>query len=254
MQNLLNQKMKDEGFIYMPNFYSKKIISIIEEEIQLKSFNVDLFFQGECNQKFITNTNLETSFAFENDTIKYLSNANFFFPSISKLINGQLLSTIETVTNNEVFLDRIELHQKLPGVSKTPPHQDNFYFGFDLRRNFAVTAYLALNKQEDSSGLLEFYPYSHKKNFDHNPSKVVGFSSGIKSDDLQGIKRVSLSLNPGDLIIHHCNIVHEAKANRSLNARSNIAFRFFPFEPIYDDELVKKYEKFRKSSIRTGNS
>ena len=125
------------------------------------------------------------------------------------------------------------------------PHQDNFYFGLKLSKNVALTLYFALNDQEYKSGGLSFYPGSHKKCFKHNSSNVIGFSSGIKTKDLDNFNLYTPSLVAGDLVIHHCNIVHTASKNISKKTRSNIAVRLFPINPKFDKNIQKQYIKFR---------
>jgi len=246
----LHEEIKREGYLYLPEFYPKDQVDEIETSLRSKTASTISFFTQKNKNNFIKDMGLETSFAFEKQSIKYLDNAEFFVPSISKLITNKLLHTATKVTNCEVYLDRIEVHQKLPGVSITPPHQDNFYFGFDLSKMFGVTAYLALNNQTAEAGLIEFYPKSHKQNFKHHPSKTVGFSSGISANDLEGLQKTSIPMKPGDIIIHHCNIVHEAGINQTNKRRPNLAFRFFPCNPIYDPIIVKRYQAFSKRSVR----
>ena len=110
------------------------------------------------------------------------------FDLITVLINKPLFNILNSLINFNFYLDRIELHQKKPGTSITPPHQDNFYFGLDLKKNFALTAYVALNDQNEEMGSLGFYPGSNHENFNHHPSNVIGFSSGIDVKDLKDKK------------------------------------------------------------------
>ena len=107
-----------------------------------------------------------------------------------------------------------------------------------------------MNEQTEEQGGLGFYPGSHLKGFNHHKSSAIGFSSGINKADLKELELYTPNLFPGDVILHHCNIVHEAKANNSLNIRSNIAIRFYPSNPQYDIELKRKYQDFLSQSSR----
>jgi ectoine hydroxylase-related dioxygenase (phytanoyl-CoA dioxygenase family) len=245
----MRSKFFRDGYVLIRNFYPDDLISKIYCEINISQEVLvkRLLNSGEdLDDIEILN---KSNYAIEKGSLKYLKNADSFFPEIKLLINKQLLDLISELMN-DYYLSNIELHQKLPDVSLTPPHQDNFYFGLDISKNFALTAYVALNKQDKNNGVLKVYQATHNKNFMHYGSSVVGFSSGIKSEDLSEYKEVYNELNPGDLIVHHCNIVHFASANKSCGQRSNIALRFFPQNPLYDQNLRELYSRFRKNSVR----
>ena len=129
----------------------------------------------------------KSAVAIENNTLKYLKDANFWFKDLSRLINLSLTSRVQELIGDNNYITGLELHQKFPGVSGTPPHQDNFYFGFDLEKTLTLTAYIALNEQTEEQGGLGFYPGSHLKAFNHYKSSTTGFSSGINKDDLKDL-------------------------------------------------------------------
>ena len=70
------------------------------------------------------------------------------FSSINKLITSKVHKFAEEIIK-EVYLDAVELHQKLTGAL-TPPHQDNFYFC--LKNGKSTTAYIPLNEQSEANG------------------------------------------------------------------------------------------------------
>ena len=196
----------DFGYLIIRDFYDLNIIREVLEEIisdhssVLKKLNN--YLQIDIEKQF--------DVGIENNSIKYLKDANFWFNSINKLTSLKLKLLIRSISKMDLYLRRIELHQKFPGVSITPPHQDNFYFGLDLSKNYALTAYIALNEQSNIHGVLGVYPGSHKKNFEHHPSNITAFSSGLKQSDIK-YELLLPDLMPGDVIIHHCNIIHMAK-------------------------------------------
>ncbi|MDA1012867.1 MAG: phytanoyl-CoA dioxygenase family protein [Planctomycetota bacterium] len=110
-----------------------------------------------------------------------------------------------------------EWFSKPPGtVHVTPPHQDNFYFC--LRPPHAATLWLALDPVDEENGCLRYVRQSHRKGIrSHNATQVLGFSQGIfeYSEADQG-NEVEVTLQPGDLAIHHCETIHRADANQSL--------------------------------------
>ena len=235
-----------DGYLILRSFFDANVIAQIYSALR----------KDEVSNINKINNLLEIGFfdksdvAIEDNSFKYLKYADFWFNDISKLINLKLTSRIGKLIGDNNYLNRIELHQKFPGVSGTPPHQDNFYFGFDLKKNISCTAYIALNEQTEEQGGLGFYPGSHLKRFNHHKSSAIGFSSGINQADLKEFELYTPNFFPGDVVLHHCNIVHEAKDNNSLKIRSNIAMRFYPSHPQYDDELKIKYQNFLSQSSR----
>ena len=91
---------------------------------------------------------------------------------------------------------------------------------------------------------------SDLKTYNHHKSSAIGFSSGINKDDLKELDFYNPNFSAGDVVLHHCNIVHEAKANNSVKIRSNIAIRSYPSSLQYDNELKKKYQDFISQSSR----
>jgi ectoine hydroxylase-related dioxygenase (phytanoyl-CoA dioxygenase family) len=245
----MRSKFFRDGYILIRNFYPDDLVSKIYSEINNSQAILANSLLNSAEGLDTIEVLKKSNFAIEKGSLKYLKNADSFFSEVKLLINKELFSLISELMD-DYYLSNIELHQKLPGVSLTPPHQDNFYFGLDISKNFALTAYVALNRQDKNNGVLKVYQATHNKNFMHHGSSVIGFSSGIKSEDLSDFKEIYNELNPGDLIVHHCNIVHLASANESCDQRSNIALRFFPKNPLYDQNLRDQYSQFRKNSVR----
>ena len=237
------ENLSKNGFIHLPNFYDKKLIEDAKNEIILREKEV-------VNKINIDKNSNKFDYGIENNSLKYLKHVNFYFKNVNFLINKPLFNILNNLINFDFYLDRVELHQKKPGTSITPPHQDNFYFGLNLKKNFALTAYVALNNQNEKMGNLGFYPGSNHKNFNHHPSNVIGFSSGIDIKDLKDEKPINPILKAGDLLIHHCNIVHFAKKNISNRSRLNIALRIMPTYPKNDNYLKKIYKEFKLKSKR----
>ncbi len=109
-----------------------------------------------------------------------------------------------------------EWFNKPPGtVHPTPAHQDNYYF--NLTPPNALTAWLAIDPVDEENGCLRYLTGSHKLGLrPHAGTSVLGFSQGISdysSDD--EAQETVVTLQPGDLAIHHCETVHRADPNTS---------------------------------------
>lgn len=247
MRNKLRtSSFETDGFLIQPEFFNVDLIegcfeSILAEHSNVVAKIVDANSNGYMDKR---------DFALEDGSLKYLKHANLFFPVLNKLISSKLHRVISELLDDDVFIEVVELHQKFPGASETPPHQDNFYFC--LKDGKSVTAYVPLNAQTKDNGGLAVIPGSHVETLEHKSSKVIGFSSGISmTHELE--QRVShYTLKPGDLSVHHCNIIHLAPRNSSNIPRVNLAIRFQAISEEKDDERVKRYRAFLDQSARTG--
>lgn len=233
-----------EGFLIQRNFFDLDHVERCYQEIvdENESIVLKLLELSESNEFD------NKSFAVENMNLKYLANANQYFNSINRLISSSVSKFAERIIGDEVYLDAVELHQKLPGASLTPPHQDNFYFC--LKEGKSTTAYIPLNSQSKHNGGLAVMPRSHLVDFPHYKSDVVGFSSGIESKYLKDHDIYDYILNPGDISFHHCNIVHLAPENSSTEPRLSIALRFKSINDEVCPIKQERYIEFANQSVR----
>jgi len=148
----------------------------------------------------------------------------------------------------------VEYFNKPPGIGKhTPPHQDGYYF--TLIPSEALTLWFALDEVNEENGCVRYQPGSHKKGMrPHNVSNVLGFSQGIadwsEEDESNEIKGMAL---PGDLLVHHCDTVHWAGANRSSRSRRAVAIVYFSAQAVPDLEAKARYlESFKKQRATLG--
>ena len=82
------------------------------------------------------------------------------------------------------------------------------------------------------------------KIFKHKNSNIKGFSSFISKKDLPDFKIFTTYLNPGDVIFHHCNVVHAADQNmHKKRSRQAIALAIFSFSSKINKVLLKRYLK-----------
>ena len=236
------KKFNNNGYLIINKFYDLDTVDSTYTEINKGQNKVKNFFK---NAKDSSNN---YGFAYEKTGIKYLKSPELFFPGIYNFITKKLFNIISELLDDKVFIKGIELHQKFPGATETPPHQDNFYFC--LKKAKSVTAYIPLNLQNKSNGGLAVYPSSHKDDFPHYQSNTIGFSSGIKIENLNSYNALNYSLNPGDLSIHHCNIVHFAPPNSSKIPRISLAIRFQSQNDYIDKNKENTYKAFLKKSKR----
>lgn len=138
--------------------------------------------------------------------------------------NTRWLELAEALLGEPAETNFPEWFNKPPGTEHpTPPHQDNYYFC--LEPSNVLTMWLALDRIDEANGCLRYLPGSHRQGLrPHDASEVLGFSQGISdygSDD--EAQEVIARLEPGDLTVHHGEMIHRADPNRSAD-RSRRAF------------------------------
>ncbi len=229
-----------EGFIIIRNFIDSNLVEEIKKEISnICSGRVLL------DKKYIVK---------ENDTVKYINltdavmgNKDILCSNINKVVNDNTIKIVSQTLKDDVRFDMVEFHDKQPGVTETPPHQDNYYFC--LNPPIALTLYVALSEQSTENGGLQIVKGSHnEKTREHNSSMVKAFSSGITLSKEDEKNIVQYHLNPGDAAIHHCNIIHFANANKTDKNRKALSFRFIGSKAKYSQEMKRDYKKNRKKN------
>ncbi len=154
----------------------------------------------------------------------------------------------------EVMADGVMLIDKAPRASyEFPYHQDNAYQFWDPPE--AVAATLALDEATEDNGTIVCLKGSHKSPIlPHQPSGVTGASLGLAdAPDLNRHPEVALCMKPGDLSLHHVNVVHRTGPNRTGDQRRNLGFAFHSSRAKRDTEANDRYqEHLRKTHGRSG--
>lgn len=137
-----------------------------------------------------------------------------------------------------------EWFNKPPGVDHpTPPHQDNFYF--KLSPPQVITAWIALDPADEENGCLRYVTGSHQLGLrPHAATQVLGFSQGITDYGGDDVAREStVTLQPGDLAVHHGETIHLADANRSpTRQRRAFAMVYHGLSAQQDDAATQQHQ------------
>ena len=108
-------------------------------------------------------------------------------------------------------------------------HQDGSYW--PLRPMEVITFWLAIDASTTENGCLRVIPATHTLDLQRMQARddvdnVLG--SGIDSAFVEESQAVDLVLKPGDISIHHPNIVHGSNANTSPLWRRGLTIRYIP--------------------------
>lgn len=238
MNNLKN-KYNLDGFVKIKKFMSKSEIKKIKKNLfnYLKKKNKNI---KQNNLHYASNTNLINSVH------------NLKWPYIKKIQkNKKILLIVKKLLGEQVKNFGAELFAKPAKFGmQVPIHQDNFYWNLDNSKG--LTVWIALDKSSKKNGALFYYKGSHKFGvISHKPSYAPGSSQMIKNFKiLKKFKKISPILNIGDILIHHCLIIHGSAKNISSNSRTGLTLRYISkFSKI--NKLAKlKYEKsLRKQTM-----
>ena len=117
-----------------------------------------------------------------------------------------------------------ELFAKPAGVGLPSPwHQDNAYWC--LEPAIGLTIWIALDACDATNGGLTYLVGSHLGGlFAHQPSHAPGSSQTVA--DLPHLDHVTVALEPGDALVHHCLTIHGSAANTSGTARRGVTLQY----------------------------
>lgn len=109
-------------------------------------------------------------------------------------------------------------------------HQDSTYWG--LNKPDVVTAWVALTPSHEANGAMGFIPGTHTSNqiphrdtFAKNNLLTRGQEVAV---DVDHSKAVTITLEPGEISLHHVRLVHGSPANNSSDRRIGFAIRYIP--------------------------
>jgi non-heme Fe2+,alpha-ketoglutarate-dependent halogenase len=106
-------------------------------------------------------------------------------------------------------------------------HQDGHYW--NLSEPALVSAWIALRESTVENGCLRVLPGSHVSQLPHgsrrHPDNMLGTGSTVAVDFDEG-QVIDIVLAPGEMSLHHVNMLHGSNANRSADNRTGYAIRY----------------------------
>lgn len=233
-----SQNYDDEGYINIKKFINSDDIDEMNrkiDEIMCSTAISDEIFDESGTGKI--------------KQIQYLHKKDKIFEELVK----KLIPLAEKLTKTEnLSLDNVlnvQLFEKHPEISKpTRSHQDNAYF--KVTPADAITFWLALDDIDEENGAIYYAPKTHltptrrhqryhTQTTFRTRSGVPGLSLCLKEHPEE--TDIRMDVGAGDLLAHHCNLVHRAGKNNSENRRRRaIGVVFIPGK-CKTDERLKGY-------------
>ena len=203
------------------NSYIKKNVSVlkgkeinfIKKEVNSVHLFKDLFFKKFSNQE------------------KILTLGNFFLKAKPKIRHYEYFAKPKKI-----------------GLS-SPMHQDNYYW--NLKDPNSFTIWIAIDKATKRNGAVEYLLGSHKKLYSHIASYAPGSSQKVKEiEKLKKKYKIKIfSLNPGDCLIHHSQIIHGSKKNLSNTSRKGFTVQVMTTNSKVDKVKFQRYQDSLKKQI-----
>ena len=244
------EKLKFEfnknGFCISKNFFSKS--EILELDKKLKEFL-------ELKSSVLKGRDINRTFDNSVNTLHDIDKHENYFSNFAK--KEKIINLSKTLLDSEPEFRKCEMFAKPAKVGmKSPMHQDNFLWA--VKNNNGLTFWVALDECDETNGGLSYFSGSHKYGLlEHESSFAPGTSQQIKSKILEKIskecKLIIPKLNPGDVLIHHCLMVHGSNDNKSEKNRRGFTIQFKDKASDYDKELLKNYENKLNHQMKLRN-
>ena len=235
---ILKKTFDENGYVTLRNFFNKK---------RIKSIRINLFkFLNKKKQKL---KKRELHFAKDSDLINSVHHLKW--PLVKKIKkNTKITKIAKLLLNENIKSFGAEVFAKPAKVGmEVPIHQDNYYWNINNAKG--ITFWIALDKCTKQNGALFYYKKSQKLGLiNHKASYAPGTSQVIKNKKiLKKFKKITPNLNIGDVLIHHCLIIHGSQKNRSNKDRAGLTMRYIGKSSCIDKTGKKKYEKNLKKQF-----
>lgn len=241
LQNLKRKKILYDinGYVVLKNFFSK---------IKMKNLKENLF-----------NYLSEKKNSFKKREIHLTKNLgiinsvhNLKWPYLKKLQkNKKLLKIVDYFIGEKTKQFGAEVFAKPAKVGMPAPiHQDNYFW--NLNNAKGLTVWIALDKSTKKNGSIFYFKKSQKDGLvAHKASYAPGTSQEIKNKKiLAKYQKVFPKLNQGDLLIHHCLVIHGSKKNNSKKNRAGLTLRFIGKSSKINQFAKAKYENNLKKQLK----
>jgi len=158
--------------------------------------------------------------------------AHLLFPWLAELVrNAKILDAVEDLYGGELLCWTSNFFIK---EARNPAfvswHQDSTYWG--LSEPDIVSAWVALTPSNEANGAMQVIPGTHtmdqiphRDTFDKHNLLTRGQEVEVEVDPT---KAVILTLQPGEMSLHHVRLVHGSPANPSGDRRIGFAIRYIP--------------------------
>lgn len=156
---------------------------------------------------------------------------HLLFPWADALVrHPPILDAVESILGPDVLCWGSQFFNKEAGdAAFVSWHQDGTYWG--LSAPDVVTAWVALTPSTADSGCMRVVPGTHRAAVPHHDTYTAenllsrGQEVAVQVDEAEAVE---ITLQPGEMSLHHVLIVHGSEPNRSDAPRIGFAIRYVP--------------------------
>lgn len=146
--------------------------------------------------------------------------------------DGRLLDVAQSFIGPDIALFASHYIAKPPRSGQQVLwHQDGSFW--PLRPMEVVTLWLAVDESTPENGCLRVIPGSHrlalhKVRSQTDVTNVLQAEIDVDPSEIEQEKAVDIILDPGDVEVHHPNVIHGSHANMSPRWRRGLTIRYIP--------------------------
>jgi ectoine hydroxylase-related dioxygenase (phytanoyl-CoA dioxygenase family) len=159
-----------------------------------------------------------------------MENLHLTYPWAYRLASHErVLNAVENLIGPEILIDGNLVFYKPPhDEGYASWHQDSVYSGWHLTPS--VSAWIALTVSEPANGCMRVVPGTHKQGvLEHDnvqdPNLLNKRGERLRMD-VDESRAIDVVLKPGEMSLHHTNIVHGSNPNQSDGPRIGFIVRF----------------------------
>jgi len=162
----------------------------------------------------------------------YRQKTHLLFTWVADLIrHPRILDVVERIVGPDILVWQTTFFIKeAHDPSFVSWHQDSTYWG--MSEPEVVTAWVALSPSTSLSGCVRVIPGTHR--LDQMPHVETRAAQNLLTRgqeiavDVDEAKAVSMTLDPGEMSLHHIRTFHSSEPNRSGDRRIGLAIRYIP--------------------------
>lgn len=162
--------------------------------------------------------------------LRRFDNLHLFFDWARRLVTDRrLLDPVADILGGDLLVDGTLVFYKPPrDGSYVSWHQDSVYSGWHLTPS--VSAWVALSASHPANGCMRVVPGSHRQGLvehDNAPADLNLVRRGERvCAEVDESEAVDVVLRPGEMSLHHSNIIHGSNPNTSDEPRVGFIVRF----------------------------
>lgn len=161
--------------------------------------------------------------------LKRFDGLHLFFDWAYRLVTQDaLLNAVESVLGENILVDGTLVFYKPPRDSGYVSwHQDSLYSGWHLTPS--TSAWIALTPSHRANGCMRVIPESHRQGLLEHASARDESNLLFRGERVQTVEEsraVDVILRPGEMSLHHSNLVHGSNPNTSDEPRVGFIVRF----------------------------